>query len=127
MRHSIAIIDSDATSQQALRALLSVLNVDVSSYATADQYFNRTGADESTACVLVDAALDDMTGVQLLKKIRLTDLDLPVIVLAADGDVNVAVDAIRHGATDFIEKSQLDIALLRRVAELLRDPVAHGR
>jgi FixJ family two-component response regulator len=46
---------------------------------------------------------------------------VPVVLLASEAEVTMAVEAMRHGATDFIEKAQVDISLLRRVSQLLRN------
>jgi two-component system response regulator FixJ len=120
MPRSIAIIDSDATTRQTLRSLLGNLNIDVRVYDTAESYLARAAENKPLVCLIVDIALPGISGLQLLKQIRASDTKLPVILLASEADVTMAVAAMRHGATDFIEKSQLDVALLKRVSQLLR-------
>jgi two-component system response regulator FixJ len=120
MRSSIAIVDSDATTLQALRLLLGPLDVEIYAYDSAESYLAQATKRKTPTCLLVDLALSGMSGLQLLKQVRAVNAELPVILLAAETDVSIAVDAMRHGATDFIEKPQMDVALLRRVSQLVR-------
>jgi FixJ family two-component response regulator len=127
MRLAVAIVDSDAATRRALQALLATLDVEVQSHDSAEAFLahsinGSTGrAARGLACLIVDARLSGISGVQLLKQVRATETELPIILLASEADVALAVEAMRHGATDFIEKPQMDVALLRRVAELLRN------
>ena len=123
MRHALAIVDSDAASLRALHALLGPLNADMLTFDAANKFMARLveGTLPTLACVIVDLALADETGVQLLKQIRQRNADVPVVMIANEADVATAVDAMRQGATDFIEKSQMDVALPRRVAQFIRD------
>ena len=116
MRPTVAIVDSDATMRQTLRTLLGTLDVEVCAYDSAESYFARasTAHEPVPACLIVDVSLSGISGLQMLKQIRATDRTLPVVLLASEAEVAMAVEAMRHGATDFIEKPQLDVALLRR-------------
>jgi len=122
MRRSIAIVDPDAAALGTLRTILNSLDVDVQVYASAEEYLSRVtdARTESIACLITETALPGMSGLQLLQRIRQEDRDLPVLLLASDADVPMAVEAMRQGATDFIERPQWDVALLRRVSEVLR-------
>ena len=67
----------------------------------------------------LDGALGVMSGLELLRKLREMQTSPPVIVLGEETDVRAAVDAMREGAADFIEKQHMDLAIPRRVAYLL--------
>jgi two-component system response regulator FixJ len=69
-----------------------------------------------------------MSGLELLRRLRSSGNDVPVILLADESDVPTAVAAIREGATDFIEKPYVDVAVLKQVQKLLRapPPTAHA-
>ena len=118
MRPVVAVIDADTTTRHMLRALLSVLDVRVELYDSAESFL--ADSDAAPACVVIDARLPGMSGLQLLRQLR-SGGDVPVILLASEPDVPIAVEAMRHGATDFIEKSRMDVALLRRVSQIVRD------
>ena len=121
MRPTVAIIDADAGMQQTLRALLGTLNIEIESYSSAELYLAKAsrGNGHALACVIADVSLPGMSGLELLQRIRAVDRYLPVVLLATEAEVPIAVEAMHQGATDFIEKPQLDVLLLRRVSQLV--------
>ncbi len=126
MRPTVAIIDADATACQALRALLGTLDVEVSTYDSAENFVARDPSVQTPQCVIVDLNLPGMSGLELLRQLRAADADLPIILLATEPDVATAVAAMRQGATDFIEKPQMDVKLMRRMTQLLRNGAHAG-
>jgi two-component system response regulator FixJ len=123
MRPTVAIIDSDAIMQRTLCSLLSALDVEIESYGSAELYLAKTsrGNGHPLVCLIADVSLPGMSGLELLQRIRAVDRFLPVVLLATEAEVPMAVEAMRHGATDFIEKLQLDVLLLRRVSQFVRN------
>ena len=121
MRPMVAIIDPDPATRQSLHALLTPLDVDVDDYDSAESYFAQTGrvAARKPACVISDVVLPGISGLQLLQRIRAADSELPVVLFASDPEVPMAVEAMRSGATDFIERPRIDVMLLRRLSTLL--------
>jgi FixJ family two-component response regulator len=96
---------------------LSSLDADVHDYESAESYL--AAREDDLICVISDVKLPGMSGFDLLKRLRASELGLPVILLGEEADVSAAVAAIRAGAIDFIEKSHLDVAIPRRVAWLI--------
>jgi len=123
MQSTVAVIDSEASERQALRKLLSALNVHVASFDSAESFLAHEHA--APICAVADVRLPGISGLQLLRQLRATGDDLPLILLAAEPDVATAVEAMRLGAADFIEKSRMDVTLLRRIAQLLRERENH--
>ena len=72
------------------------------------------------ACLIVDLMLPGISGLELLRRLRSTGNDVPVILLADESDVPTAVAAMREGATDFIEKPYANVAILKQVQKLIR-------
>jgi FixJ family two-component response regulator len=128
MRPTVAIIDSEANTRQTLRTLLAALDVEVLSFDSAENFLAHTpqAHEPGLACLIVEVSLPGMSGLALLKRLRAANRDLPIVLLAGEADVPMAVEAMRFGATDFIEKPQLDVALLRRVSQVLKHGVAHS-
>lgn len=116
-RPIVAVVEANAKDRRALRALLSTLDVDVHDYDSAESYL-ATGSDR-LGCVITDVTLPGMSGLELLRELRARHVAPPVILVGEEADVKAAVDAMREGAVDFIEKSHLDLAIVRRVAYLL--------
>lgn len=126
MRPSVAIVDSDKAALKTLCTMLDTLDIDVQVYDSAEEFLARAPHDRlhAIACLIADTALPGMSGLQLLRRVREDDRDLPVVLLSSEADVPMAVEAMRDGATDFIERAQWDIGLLRRVSEVLRSRTA---
>ncbi len=118
-RHSIAIIDPDAAIAAEVRELLETLHIDVRIYDSAEAYLQCVGT-RPAGCVITEVELPGLSGLELLRQLRERQPGLPVIVLSGEADVPMAVRAMRDGATDFIEKPDVRLALLRRVTQLMR-------
>ena len=119
------MIDADTTAQQTLRTLLRALDVDVPVYGSAESFLEQSKRTDALRCVIAELKLPGMSGLQLLRTLRAIDADLPIILLADEPDVPTAVAAMRDGATDFIDKQQMDVKIMRRVNQLLRND--HGK
>ena len=116
-RPIVAVIEADAAARRLLCSLLSSLDAEIQDYDSAESYL--AGAHDTLGCVITDVWLPGMSGLELLRRLRSEETSPPVIVLGEETDVRAAVDAMREGAADFIEKQHMDLAIPRRVAYLL--------
>jgi two-component system response regulator FixJ len=116
---TIGVIDSDPVARAGIKALLQPVGVDVVPFDSAEAYLLST-AGEQLSCLIVDLLLPGMSGLELLRRLRALGNDVPVILLADESDVPTAVAAMREGATDFIEKPYVNVAVLKQVQKLLR-------
>jgi two-component system response regulator FixJ len=116
-RPIVAVIEADAAARRLLCSLLSSLDAEIQDYDSAESYL--AGAHDTLGCVITDVWLPGMSGLELLRRLRSEETSPPVIVLGVETDVRAAVDAMREGAADFIEKQHMDLAIPRRVAYLL--------
>ena len=115
----VGVIDPDPVARRGLRALLNRNGVDVSTYDSAESYLTTTNG-RSPSCLIVDVLLPGMSGLDLLRRLRRAGNDVPVVLLADESDVPTAVAAMREGASDFIEKPFVDVAVMKQVSKLLR-------
>ena len=116
---TIGVIDSDPVARAGIKALLQPVGVDVVAFDSAESYLlSATG--EQLSCLIVDLLLPGMSGLELLRRLRALGNDVPVILIADESDVPTAVAAMREGATDFIEKPYVNVAVLKQVQKLLR-------
>jgi len=120
---TVGVIDPDPVARTGLRTLLHGLGIDVSTFDSAESFLLATNA-RHMGCLIVDLLLPGMSGLELLRRLRSAGNDVPVILLADESDVPTAVAAMREGATDFIEKPYVDVAVMKQVQKLLRNPPA---
>ncbi|TYC51526.1 sigma-54-dependent Fis family transcriptional regulator [Rhodobacterales bacterium] len=99
----VLIVDDDPAMRAALRQWIRLAGFETREVATADEAMGILSAD-FTGCIVSDVMLDGQDGVELLGRINGLDRDLPVILITGHGDVAMAVEAMRAGAYDFVEK-----------------------
>jgi two-component system, LuxR family, response regulator FixJ len=107
----IHVIDDDEAMRDSLEYLLEAASLNVRTYASADDFL-ATVADLAPGCVVTDVRMPGMSGLDLVRALAERQLPLPVVVITAHGDVAMAVEAMRAGAVDFLEKPFEDQALL---------------
>jgi two-component system response regulator FixJ len=116
-RPTVAVIEADAADRRTLCALLSALDVDIRDYDSAESFL--AAPDHDPGCLITEVALPGMSGLELLRLLRLGGAHRPIILLGEEADVRAAVTAMREGAVDFFEKPHVDVGITRRVAYLL--------
>ena len=115
---TVHIIDDDDDVRDSLAFLLDTAGLHVEAYASAPAFLAALPSGPR-GCVVTDARMPDMTGLELLKRLKAEKLALPVIVMTGHGDVPLAVEAMKAGAADFIEKPFDDEVLLAAVEAAL--------
>ncbi len=117
----VFVVDDDHSVRAALRAVLEDAGRVVADYPGSDAFLAALAAGHSgrNACLLVDAAMPGIDGLELLEQLTATGRTLPAIVITGHGDVAMAVRAMKAGALDFIEKPVRTPELLTAVAHAL--------
>ena len=114
----VHVIDDDEAVRQSLAFLLTTAGFDVQTYESAPRFLEEA-AKIKEGCVITDVRMPGMTGIELLRRIRELKLPLPVIVITGHGDVPLAVEAMKMGAIDFLEKPFEEELLLTSVRSAL--------
>ena len=117
---TIYIVDDDEGLRKSLRWLIETLDVRVETYESAESFLGIYQPD-GPSCLVVDVAMPAMTGLELQRELRRRGDQIPVIVLTGYGDVPTAVDALKHGAIEFLEKPFESELLLARIGEALAE------
>ncbi|MBS0122675.1 sigma-54-dependent transcriptional regulator [Thetidibacter halocola] len=99
----IAIVDDEKDMRQSISQWLALSGYDTETFSSGEEALGRVGADYP-GIVISDIKMPGMDGIQLLKKLMGADSALPVIMITGHGDVPMAVEAMRIGAFDFLEK-----------------------
>lgn len=110
----VFVIDDDAAALHALLLLLKTEGIAARGFGAAEDFL-RTLSSDARGCVVSDVRLPGMDGVQLLKELKAAGCLMPVIVITGHADVSAAVQAMKAGAADFIEKPYESDLILRLV------------
>lgn len=113
MAELLHVIDDDAGLRDALAFLLEVNGVNARFYESGDAFLAALPVEDG--CLLTDVRMPGLTGLQLVRELKDRGVDLPVIVMTGHGDVPLAVEAMKAGVVDFIEKPFSDEVLLAAV------------
>ena len=114
----VHIVDDDDGVRQSLAFLLSSAGLPVRLYDSATAFLAALASVQG-GCLITDMRMPDMTGLELLRELRARALGLPTIVITGHGDVPLAVEAMKAGAVDFIEKPFEEQAILDAVRAAL--------
>ena len=117
----IHLVDDDAAFRRSLVFLLESMGWPVQAHASAADYLDAgLPALEQTGCLLLDVRMPGMSGLELQQALIARGCHLPVVFITGHGDVELAVQAMKHGAFDFLEKPFRDQRLLDVVSAALR-------
>jgi FixJ family two-component response regulator len=114
----VYIVDDDNAVRNALKLLFRTAQLDVEAFSSADAFLEDADLTQR-CCVLLDIRMPGMTGTALHEELLRRNLRVPVIFITGHGDIPMAVDAMRKGAFDFIEKPFDDEQLLSQVLAAL--------
>ncbi|POA20197.1 DNA-binding response regulator [Pseudomonas sp. FW300-N1A1] len=103
MLNSVILVDDERSIRDAVEQWLSLSGFDVKLFSRAEECLAHLPA-HFPGVILSDVRMPGMSGLELLAKLQHQDVDLPVILLTGHGDVPMAVEAMREGAYDFLEK-----------------------
>jgi len=103
MLNSVIVVDDESSIRDAVEQWLSLSGFEVQLFSRADECLAQL-PKHFPGVILSDVRMPGMTGLELLAEVQRRDADLPVILLTGHGDVPMAVEAIRDGAYDFLEK-----------------------
>ena len=99
----IAIVDDEVDMRESIGQWLALAGYDAQTYASARDALKQIDANYP-GIVITDLKMPEIDGMQFLKKLLAQDSSLPVIMITGHGDVPMAVEAMRLGAFDFLEK-----------------------
>jgi len=114
----VHVVDDDEAVRESLEFLLQSAGLGARTYASAKEFLGAVDVLRS-GCVLTDIRMPDIDGLTLQRRLVELGSRLPVIVMTGHGDVPLAVQALKTGAADFLEKPFDDERLLKTVREAL--------
>jgi two-component system, LuxR family, response regulator FixJ len=111
---TVHVIDDDQAARESLEFLLRTAGINVKAHESAVDFL-KGAAEIKSGCIVTDVRMPEITGIDLLKKLKDLKVDVPVILVTGHGDVPLAVEAMKIGAADFSEKPFDDEVLLQAV------------
>ena len=114
----VHVIDDDADVRQSLAFLLSTAGLPVRVHESAVAFLAALPAVED-GCIVTDVRMPDVDGLELQRRLRAQGNSMPVVVMTGHGDVALAVEAMKAGAVDFLEKPFDDEVLLAAIRTAL--------
>jgi two-component system response regulator FixJ len=121
----VHVIDDDEAARQSLAFLLRTADIEVQTYDSAVAFLDMASSIKS-GCIVTDVRMPDISGIELLRRLRQSRVTVPVIVITGHGDVPLAVEAMKLGAADFLEKPFDDEAMVAAVRSALSRRTGSG-
>lgn len=110
----VHVIDDDEALRESLLFLLNAAKFQVRSYESAEAFLDAMGHAEA-GCIITDVRMPGMTGLELIRRLKTSHAAFPVIVISGHADVPLAVEAMKLGAVEFLEKPFEEGALISAV------------
>ena len=117
MSERVHVIDDDDGLREALAFLLEVNGIEAAFYPSADAFL--AALPVADGCILTDIRMPGLTGLELVRELDRLGVALPVIVMTGHGDIPLAVEAMKAGVVDFLEKPFEDDHLIGSIREAL--------
>jgi FixJ family two-component response regulator len=121
IQQTVYVVEDDEAVRDSLELLLQSDDKPVKTYDSANAFL-KSYSDAMAGCIVLDIRMPGMDGMELQKKLNDKHSILPIIFVTGHGDVPMAVDAMKEGAIDFIQKPYREEALLEKIeAALVQD------
>ena len=121
----VHVIDDDDAVRESLGFVLDSAGLQAQTYASAEQFLASVNRGTG-GCVVTDVRMAEISGIELVRRLNAQGLGLPVVVMTGHGDVALAVEAMKEGVVDFLEKPFDDEVFLRAVKGALNARVRNA-
>jgi two-component system response regulator FixJ len=125
-RGKVYVIDDDEAMRDSLAFLLGSANFDVTLFELAQHFLDALPGVEF-GCVVSDVRMPGIDGIELLKRLKVSHSTIPVLIMTGHGDVPLAVEAMKLGAVDFMEKPLEDDRLIGMIDVALKQALSGVR
>lgn len=115
----VHVVDDDAAMRKALCLLLESEGLRATTYASAEEFLEQVPETDG-GCILLDVRMPGLSGLELQQYLNKKQISLPIIIMTGYADVSMAVQAMKGGAVDFIEKPFDNDHLLQQVRVCLQ-------
>jgi FixJ family two-component response regulator len=123
---TVFVVDDDPALLRLIRKLVETSGRAVETYASAAEFLENCKSDRP-GCLVLDVRMPGMSGLALQERLAVESISLPILIITGFGDVPVAVQAMRQGAFDFIEKPFSGQMLIDRIEAALQEDARRRR
>jgi two-component system response regulator FixJ len=120
----VFIVDDDDAVRDSLGLLLRSAGMNTQGYPSAETFLEDFD-DNMVGCLVLDIRMPGMNGLELQAKLTQRHSTLPVVFITAHGDIPMAVEAVRMGASDFVQKPFDDMEIVGKVSAAMEDGQRH--
>ena len=118
---TVFVIDNDQAVREGLSHLIKSVGLNVETFSSAQEFLSAFETARS-GCLVLDVRMPGMSGLELQETLHRRKVKIPIIMISGHGDVPMAVQTVKMGAVDFIEKPFRDQVLLDRIQKaILKD------
>jgi two-component system response regulator FixJ len=121
----IFIVDDDAGVREALTIVFSNNGYRVTAFADGKSFL-EAAKSRVPACILLDVHMPERSGLDVLKELNAQQFEAPILIISGHGDIPMAVEAIKNGALDFIEKPFRASDVATRVRDAIEAKARRG-
>ena len=114
----VFIVDDDAAVRSSLRLLVKSVGLSAAVFTSAQEFLSSYDTRQP-GCLVLDVRMPGMSGLELQQQLNLRGAVIPVIFITGHGDIPMAVEAMQHGAFDFLQKPFRDQDLIDRIQRAL--------
>lgn len=118
LKPTIFVVDDDEGVRNSLRFLLKSVGLSATTMASATEFLTTYQPDQP-GCLVLDVRMPGLSGLELQQQLNLRGAIIPVIFITGHGDIPMAVEAMQHGAFDFLQKPFRDQDLIDRIQRAL--------
>jgi two-component system, LuxR family, response regulator FixJ len=115
---TVFVVDDDSGVRSSIRMLLKSIGIAATSLASAQEFLDAFDSSQP-GCLVLDIRMPGMSGMELQQQLSLQGAIIPVIFITGHGDIPMAVEAMQHGAFDFLQKPFRDQDLIDRIQKAL--------
>jgi two-component system, LuxR family, response regulator FixJ len=115
---TVFVVDDDEGVRNSLRFLLKSVGLNTRAMASAREFLEAFKQNQA-GCLVLDVRMPGMSGIELQQQLNLRGATIPVIFITGHGDIPMAVEAMQHGAFDFLQKPFRDQDLIDRIQRAL--------
>jgi len=120
---TVFVVDDDDAVRGSLKLLLKSIGLPVIAYPSAPEFLTAY-RHEQAGCLILDIRMPGMSGLELQQQLNMRGAVIPVVFISGHGDIPMAVEAMQHGAFDFLQKPFRDQDLIDRVQKAMKRDAA---